>query len=301
MRALVISGGGCKGAFGGGIAEFLIQECKNEYDIFIGSSTGSLLIPLLSIGEIEKLKEIFTTVSQEHIFNNCPFIIKKEDGQFKTRINHLGILKMFIQGKKTFGESINLKQLICKIITESDFKKMQLNKQEVIVTVSNLSHNRVEYKSLKECTYCDFCDWMWASANVVPFMSLLVKDGFEYGDGGMGNIVPIYEALMRGAREIDIILLKSQTKMTMKTPVRNALEVTVRAFDFMLNQIVSDDIIIGKLEGTQRQVKLNFFQPEEELTNNALIFDPEQMRDWWQQGFLFAKNHDPICKHLEIK
>ena len=48
-------------------------------------------------GEIEKLKEIFTTVSQEHIFNNCPFLIKKEDGQFKTRINHLGILKMFIQ------------------------------------------------------------------------------------------------------------------------------------------------------------------------------------------------------------
>lgn len=301
MRALVISGGGSKGAFGGGIAEFLIKECKHEYGIYIGSSAGSMLIPLLSIGEIEKLKGILTTVTQKDIFNNCPFIIKKDNGKFKTRINHFGIVKMFIQRKKTFGESINLKHLICKIITESDFNKMKLNKPEVIVTVSNLSYNQVEYKSVKECNYYDFCDWMWASANVVPFMSLVEKNGNEYGDGGMGNIVPIYEALMRGAREIDIILLKSQAKMTVKTPVRNALEVTVRAFDFMLNQIVSDDIIIDKLEGAQRKVKLNFFQPMEELTNNALIFDPEQMKDWWEQGFMFAKNHEPICKNLEIK
>jgi len=32
MRALVISGGGSKGAFAGGIAEFLIRDCGQEYD-----------------------------------------------------------------------------------------------------------------------------------------------------------------------------------------------------------------------------------------------------------------------------
>ena len=50
MKALVISGGGSKGAFAGGLAEFLITVCKKEYKIFIGSSTGSLLVPLLAIG-----------------------------------------------------------------------------------------------------------------------------------------------------------------------------------------------------------------------------------------------------------
>jgi len=68
MRALVISGGGSKGAFAGGIAEYLITVCKNDYDLFVGTSTGSLLIPLLSIGEISKLKEVYTSVNQKFYF-----------------------------------------------------------------------------------------------------------------------------------------------------------------------------------------------------------------------------------------
>jgi len=43
MKALVVSGGGSKGAFGGGVAQYLIEEEKKEYDLLIGTSTGSLL------------------------------------------------------------------------------------------------------------------------------------------------------------------------------------------------------------------------------------------------------------------
>jgi NTE family protein len=32
MKALVVSGGGSKGAFAGGIAEYLINDCGNSYD-----------------------------------------------------------------------------------------------------------------------------------------------------------------------------------------------------------------------------------------------------------------------------
>jgi NTE family protein len=77
MKALVISGGGSKGAFAGGIAEFLIKKRRNQYVLFLGSSTGSLLVPLLSLGETSRLKTIFTSVSRGDIFSNCPFLIKK--------------------------------------------------------------------------------------------------------------------------------------------------------------------------------------------------------------------------------
>ena len=53
--ALVISGGASKGAFAGGVAQFLCEQNK-EYRFFVGSSTGSLLVPLLAIGKIERLK-----------------------------------------------------------------------------------------------------------------------------------------------------------------------------------------------------------------------------------------------------
>ncbi|GAA6773297.1 hypothetical protein AAGS39_40560 [Flavobacterium sp. CGRL2] len=54
MRALVISGGGSKGAFAGGVAQYLIEEKRHEYDLFLGTSTGSLLIPHLALGHIKK-------------------------------------------------------------------------------------------------------------------------------------------------------------------------------------------------------------------------------------------------------
>jgi len=85
MRALVISGGGSKGAFAGGIAEFLLNDCGHKYDMFLGTSAGSLLIPLLSIGEIDKLKQIYTSVTQNDIFSINPFIIKKKGGNLMLR------------------------------------------------------------------------------------------------------------------------------------------------------------------------------------------------------------------------
>lgn len=83
----------------------LYMECKQDYRIFIGSSTGGLLVPLLSIREIEKLKAVFTSVTQGDIFNIDPFINKKKGVFIKTSISQAGIIKMFIKGQKTFGES----------------------------------------------------------------------------------------------------------------------------------------------------------------------------------------------------
>src|SRR5690606_25661281 len=103
MRALVISGGGSKGAFAGGIVEHLISEKDRRYGLFVGTSTGSLLIPLLAIGEISKIKEIYTSVNQSDIFSNCPFIIRKDREGYRTSINHLGIIGMFIKGAKPLG------------------------------------------------------------------------------------------------------------------------------------------------------------------------------------------------------
>ena len=57
MRALAISGGGSKGAFAGGVAEHLIQVQGKKYDLFLGSSTGSLLISHLALNKIAKIKK----------------------------------------------------------------------------------------------------------------------------------------------------------------------------------------------------------------------------------------------------
>jgi len=301
MRALVISGGGSKGAFAGGIAEHLIQEQGRRYGLFVGTSTGSLLIPLLAIGEISKIKKIYTSVTQSEIFRNCPFIIRKDAEGYRTRINHWGIVQMFLKGAKTFGDSSNLRQLIKEILTEKDFHRIRSHFVDVVVTVSNFSTNRVEYKSCREGSYEDFVDWMWASSNFIPFMSLLEKNGQEYGDGGFGDLTPISEAINRGATEVDVIVLKTEKPRIKHKKVRNALELTTRVFDFMLDQISNDDITIGRLAGAEKQVTLNFYHPPELLTENSLVFDPATMARWWQEGYEYAQKISPLSKYVEVE
>lgn len=300
MRALVISGGGSKGAYAGGLAEYLIRERKRQYDIFIGSSTGSLLVPLLSIGEIGKLKKIFTSTTEKDIFSTSPFIIKEKNGQPIARMNHIGILKMFLKGKKTFGESKNLRNIIRKVITEKDYAAIQNSGREVIVTVSNLTTTTIEYKSVKDFGYDDYCDWIWASTSLVPFMSLVNKNGYDYADGGMGDFVPIYKAIQKGATEIDVILLKTDRNITNSPSIHNAFDLILRVFNFMLTQIGDSNLTIGQLAGFNKKVKLNIYRPLKDLTANSLIFIPEQMETWWNLGYHSGVDHAPDSKHLEI-
>lgn len=49
MNALVISGGGSKGAFAGGVAQYLIEELNKDYQLYLGTSTGSLLVSHLAL------------------------------------------------------------------------------------------------------------------------------------------------------------------------------------------------------------------------------------------------------------
>ena len=55
MKALVISGGGSKGSFAGEIAEHLIKTQGKNYDIFVGTSVGSLLVNHLALNKIEEI------------------------------------------------------------------------------------------------------------------------------------------------------------------------------------------------------------------------------------------------------
>ena len=89
MKALVISGGGSKGAFGGGVAQYLMDVEKREYDILVGTSTGSLMIPQLALNQISKLHHIYTNVNQRSIFSLNPFVVRKKEGREYVSINFL--------------------------------------------------------------------------------------------------------------------------------------------------------------------------------------------------------------------
>ena len=301
MRALVISGGGSKGAFGGGVAQYLLEDLGYSYDMFIGTSTGSLLISHLALGKVQKIKEVYTSVSQTAIFNNCPFITKEaKNGQEQIAINHFNVFKNFIKGKKTFGESLNLKKLIRNSLTQEEFNALKASNKDVIVTVSNLSLNDVEYKSLKDFSYDDFCDWIWISCNYVPFMSLVKKDGCEYADGGFGSMVPIKEAIDRGAKTVDVIVLETEVTYYNRMPSKNVFSLISNLHAFMIDRIEKQNITIGKFAAANQDAIINLYYTPTVLTTNSLVFDKKKMGKWWESGLAYAKRKNKDSSEVKL-
>ena len=301
MRALVISGGGSKGAFAGGVAEYLIKEQGRNYDMFLGTSTGSLLISHLALNELDKIYNIFTNVKQNHIFSVSPFVQRKKGNREFVSINFINSIWQFIKMKRTFGESKALKRNIKRNFTLEEYLKIKETKEDVVVTVSNLSKNRVEYKSIKDYTYEEFCDWIWISCNYIPFMSLATVNGNEYADGGLGCVIPIREAILRGATEVDAIVLESETMERHKVLGKNPFSLMISLFGHLLNQLEKSDVSIGKLAAKHNNVKLNLYYTPTRLTENSLIFSKQLMVKWWQEGFEYAKSKHKNALSNEIK
>lgn len=290
MKALVISGGGSKGAFAGGVAQYLMQEKGHQYELLLGTSTGSLLIPHLALGKVDKIYGIYTSVNMKNIFNINPFRVKRKGDVDVVTINHFNVLIQFLKGKRTFGESRKLRKYLRKNFTREEFESLKASNTNIVVTVTNLSLNDVEYKCIRDFEYDEFVDWIWISCNYIPFMSIVKKGESEYGDGGFSSLVPIREAIERGATEIDVVVLETEVR-TAPVPIgRNPFSLMIDLFRTLLDQVEKHDIIIGKLAANAKGVKLNFYYTPTQLTNNALIFNKKQMKEWWHLGYEYAKN-----------
>ena len=104
-------------------------------ELFLGNSTGSLMASYLAGNSISAIKHAFTYVTQGKIFSNNPFIVKQTGKLTKTKINHFNVVKNFLNGKKTFGESENLRKLLAEYFDPSLFEALKESHKEVVVCV----------------------------------------------------------------------------------------------------------------------------------------------------------------------
>ena len=289
MRSLVISGGGSKGAYAGGIVQFL-KESGKDWDLYAGTSTGSLIVPLAACGEIETLKRAYTSITPEKIFKLNPFRIKSiKNGNFKFGINHINIARnLIINHGKSLGDSSNLRKTIEEFLSEENYNKVKNSKKDVLVTVCNLSLETVEIKSILSEEYSDFLDWMWASGSAAPFMSIVEKNGYEYADGGLLNFIPITEAIERGATEIDAIVLMEENNPASHEKIKNVLHLITKIIKILLLGRKKEDSNLTKIHKAiddDREVKLNIYFTPDKMTNNPYIFDSVSMNKWWESGY----------------
>lgn len=206
-RLLVVSGGGARGAWGAGLANYLDSTGK-RYAHIVGTSTGSLMAPLILLRKFSELNQAYTTTTQKKIFNINPF---KADGSIRL-LNALCRIN-----KPSLGTTDNLRTLIRTFVSPADYAQIRTS-QGLDFTVSLVNFRTLEpaYQSASQnADYEQMVNWIWASANEPVFMSPYRKTNAEgtedfWVDGGVRNPIPIRQGLQiavdKGYTDIDVIV-----------------------------------------------------------------------------------------------
>tara|TARA_R110000772_G_scaffold43995_3_gene101254 strand:- start:79 stop:1005 length:927 start_codon:yes stop_codon:yes gene_type:complete len=292
-KGLVVSVGGSQGAYAGGIIESKIKR-GIVYDNLYGSSVGALLIPFAATNDCESMKEVFTTSGMGDIYTTNPFKIQEQNhGMFRYSLHYYNIFKnLFVHKKSSLGNTRQLRNGLIPTYFPTEYK---LGNKDLSIMVTNISTGELEIKKYCDYSHKEFMDWVWASTCAPPFMSIAELDGCFYMDGGILSQVPIKQAILDGCDDIDIIILGKENHEWPIEHIRNFLHAQIKVLLLMMNKIQKTQLDMGYLASiSKKKIQLNFHYTNRRLTNNSLIFDPEMMSKWWDEGYEYSENNEQI-------
>ena len=247
MRALVISGGGCKGAYAIGVIKRLFNEYPGlDFDIFVGTSTGSLIVPLVAMKEMALLEKIYTTQKTENI------VLK---GRLGDRL-----------GEHSIFDATPLWNLLTKHYTDARYNDLLTTGKKLFLTTTCLQSGELvvfttvpdpaeptnyEVKSLADANH--FRKAVMASACQPVFMPPIKvnKDlpgepnpGFQFVDGGVREYAGIQMAIDNGATEIFTILLSVDAKSVDNVEYGDLFSILQKTIDIFTDDVGKNDLII---------------------------------------------------------
>jgi len=289
MKALVLSGGGSKGAFEVGVIKALYEQ-GYTYDIFAGTSVGALNSAILAQhDDFKKLEDLWLNKikSNKNIWkHNLLFKVKLVVGSiilftfpslllFQYLYNSLilsGVISL-LSTSAVIGSFYFLSK-VKSIYTSSPLYKLLINnfnpkllKKKLIVGAVAL--NDGEYRQVNG-TDPKIIDWIMASSAFPAFFPTVEIDGKRWSDGSIIDIAPIRAAVEAGATEIDVVLTHSPTTIDIYKDF-GFLNDFLRTIDLMWWEILKNDI------APLIDINIRIFYPEEPLNHNALDFNPEQI------------------------
>jgi hypothetical protein len=306
-KACLISGGGAWGAFGGGT----LAKINGDYDTLIGVSTGSLLAPLVGLKEWELLKDAYTSVDNDDIFDKCWYKGRPltKDG----RLRKFPIMVTLLLAQNSICTSNALRRTINRFFTIESFDELRAQKKEVLVGTQNFAQvpSQIHYFSSLTEDYEEFKDWMWCSANFPFFTSLVKKSWKDYegnfhvgmwSDGGLTDLVGLDQLSMRGYKEIDIILHRTKKDNRFEgNKIKNLMGNVTTSINTMRYDI-EFEYFYDKIKRLNRHgAKVRVFWLPRKPSPNSMVFNKTDMSAWWDEGYETAFDENRVEVFMPTK
>lgn len=276
MKALVISGGGNRGAAGAG----KLARINQTFDVGVGVSTGSLMLVPALLGEHRLLRETYTTIKWNQVLDENPF-------NKKGNLRILFVILKIISGSPTLTTSSNLLKTIRHLYIKHDlWYKLQRSGKRAYVGVYNDTAEMIEYKCSDRCTEEEWITWTWVSACQPPVMSIYDTEGKQYMDGGVVDVLPM--EFMSRLRPDHITVIAHRPKELVsrsRGPIKNLLHHACRLAIGMRREISNNDLRAGKVSCRDLKIPYDIHYCPEGYYENDLVFDQRQMTSWWNQSY----------------
>lgn len=205
-NALVINGGISRGAFAVGAIKRILEERPGlEFDILVGTGTGSLIIPFVALREVEPLVEIFTTKHNKDIVRKFTLSERIREASILDASPFWGLLDHYYTHKRFDQLNESSKQLY--------FNTVCLQTRELTVFSNKPApaiNARYAFRTIDN--YDQFLRTLLASSCqpvLMPPITIrpLEEPVRQYIDGGDCKHTGIEIAIAAGATDIYVLLL----------------------------------------------------------------------------------------------
>jgi len=316
--ALVISGGGAKGAFAVGVVKhlFLTYRSTGWFSVVGGTSTGALISPIAALmaapdpmgsQALDTLAHFYTNVSTSDILE-------------KQNIFEL------IQRQDCLYESDPLNDLIDRNLPPEWFQWLQTPEAPYCYVVyANYQNGQKVAVSPKDdgMTRERFIQAMLASASVPVVMEATIIEEDVCYDGGVRDLLPFGKAISLGTETIVPIFLDPEKFSETRSRFRRMDKILLRTLSILVDEAGKNDFAMANLINIGIQARKEIFdifegdssalkrlravfskkefqalfgsekrlikiitglRPDEPLTEDSLTFDPVKMRTWVDRG-----------------
>ena len=218
--ALILSGGGAKGAFQVAAEKYAREVKGYHWDFIAGVSVGALNGAMLAMQKYDRLWQIWNTISDDKVYT----------GGF----NLWSAIKLVFGAKSFYGNeplhSLLKKELeVDKIVTDLRIGSVSLVTGEYIQFTKESPH-------LTEAILAStVMPVIWTPVDISPEYRSMV-------DGGVRNISPIGDVLDANPDEIVIINCGAEAIDPLSGPPKNVTEIGMRTLDVMLNELFVSDM-----------------------------------------------------------
>jgi NTE family protein len=219
--AIVLSGGGAKGAFQVGVLDELITNRGVKVDIAVGTSTGSIQALAVAQDDIPRLLQMWLSLK-----GNSDIYVKRPLGVAG------GIL-----GADSIYDAKGLRKLLRQ---NADDAKLRSTGKKLRLGVVNLQTG--EFRSIDE-SVPGIHNWVYAScAMPVFFDPLKTSDGAQWVDGGVRDVTPLGTALELNPRGVIVVRASAKARASVPKSYENLIEIGLRAVDILQKEVSANDL-----------------------------------------------------------